>query len=162
MSKEYCIGIDPAYAKPNAFAVIDVVEEIVIAHGTFNVLGELGLILQTYVISAVFIEDQYIGKNKKVALELAHASGEIIGFCKALGECHCEYINPAWMRSYVRISGKYRPSKKWFMERIIPKTVDMWDLQSIKGKQRLEDICCAINIGLHGARRLKSGRIIKR
>ena len=171
MESELAIGIDPAYGKSSAYAVIDVEKEEPVSMGTFKQLVELTDIFTRSdgILRHVFVESQYVKYrrfkgstivlNPKTLISLSQVSGEIMGCAKTFCLETAKYIPPLdWLQAYFR-RGKV-PNHDTAMRIITARTIDKFQLNTIGKKVVTEDICCAINIGLHGVRRLKSERMV--
>lgn len=158
------LGIDPAYGKPDAWCLIDIDDETIFDVGLLSIAGhehELRNLLCCHP-KMVFMESQYVGKNKMGALKLAHHAGELVGLIRSvLPDCRCEYVEPGdWMRAVAR-SKKY-PNKKYFMPKMIKLTVQRFRLIRLYNnftKEQVGDICASINIAMFRIVRIKAERL---
>jgi len=96
-SSERIMSIDPHSAREHAW---------LLSENTKYRHGEADLITLYHILcdpvlqpDIVLIEDQFVGINKKTALALASAKGEIVGVCKVLMIPKIILINPLnWLR----------------------------------------------------------------
>lgn len=135
-----CIGIDPAYAKPIAYAykwksdwVIGEVEPDKIQEfaDVFRRASERG-------IDMAIIEDGFVGKNPQVSMKLCEVRGRLMGISAPTG-LGFHLVAPATWQAAMLTQGKWKPIHH---KEIIQQT--MWRVRNFNGIDTTEDKAVAI------------------
>lgn len=139
------ISIDPAYAKPIAFAVWSVKKKLLLTGKAAETIE-----LKDFISRAekIYIEDQYFQNNPKVLKLLSRCVGEIIGICKMLGIDY-ELVSPATWQSRAGLIYGEKPehltTHYWKLDKI--NHLKAYASLIVDSEVEDEDIAAAVLIG---------------
>jgi len=138
------LGIDPGYGKDTGTAWAVLKEDVLIDYGTFKTpchtiqADGIGALINLYSPDGVWIEDQWIGPNKGVALTLARLASFLAGYVYYQTDEHPRLVHPKTWRSVLQFPGKLKTKE------CKARSLDLWKEYDIDDHNIADAACIAL------------------